>query len=79
MICGHEYARKHIEDICDLDFSTIIVDECHKVKNPDAEITKAFNQFVCQRRFGLTGTAIQNRYQELYTILDCELGVTIPG
>lgn len=47
-----------------------MVDEAHRVKNPRSKITRAYHQFVCKRRFGLTGTAIQNSYNELWTILD---------
>lgn len=57
-----------------------MVDEAHRVKNPRSKITKAYHQFSCSRRFGLTGTAIQNSYNELWTILDWtnpgELGST---
>ena len=48
----------------------IFVDEAHKLKNPKSKITIAFNRFSCKVRFGLTGTAIQNSYRELWTVLD---------
>ncbi|PPQ95985.1 LOW QUALITY PROTEIN: hypothetical protein CVT26_016201 [Gymnopilus dilepis] len=37
-----------------------------------SQITQAYHQFTCPclRHFGLTGTAIQNSYKELWTILD---------
>lgn len=70
MICGHDFARTHIEDLYDLDLSCIIVDECHRIKNPTAATTVAFKKFETRCRFGLTGTAIQNDYKELHTILD---------
>ena len=46
------------------------VDEVHKVKNPSSKTTLAFHQLQCKVRFGLTGTAMQNRYAELHTVLD---------
>lgn len=54
----------------DLPWSLVIVDEVHRVKNANSGTTKAFHQFQSQLRFGLTGTAIQNNYTELWTILD---------
>ena len=75
MICGHDFARTHIEDLFDLDLSCIIVDECHRIKNPKAATTAAFMRFETRRRFGLTGTAIQNDYKELHTILNCASAV----
>ncbi|KAI6102851.1 RAD26-like SNF2 family DNA-dependent ATPase [Pisolithus sp. B1] len=70
MITSFDLARRDITLLEDLAWSTIIVDEVHRVKNPRSKITEAYNRFACIRRFGLTGTAIQNSYSELWTILD---------
>lgn len=48
----------------------IFVDEAHRIKNPLSKITTAFSSFACEVRFGLTGTAIQNNYEELWTLLN---------
>ena len=63
-------ARGDISLLYDLPWSVIFVDEAHKLKNPASKITLAFNQFTCHVRFGLTGTAIQNSYEEMWTLLD---------
>ncbi|KAF8637119.1 hypothetical protein AX17_003023 [Amanita inopinata Kibby_2008] len=65
-----DIARKDIDVLDSLPWSCIIVDEVHRVKNETAKITKAYHQFRCLRRFGLTGTTIQNSYGEMWTILD---------
>jgi len=65
-----DLARRDIALLEDLPFSCVIVDEVHRVKNEAAKITVAFHQFTCARRFGLTGTTIQNSYKEMWTILD---------
>ncbi|KAI5985016.1 RAD26-like SNF2 family DNA-dependent ATPase [Pisolithus albus] len=70
VITSFDLARRDITLLEDLAWSTIIVDEVHRVKNPRSKITEAYNRFACIRRFGLTGTAIQNSYGELWTILD---------
>ncbi|KAG8215230.1 RAD26-like SNF2 family DNA-dependent ATPase [Butyriboletus roseoflavus] len=70
VITSFDLARKDISLLDELPWSVIIVDEVHRVKNPRSKITMAYHQFVCMRRFGLTGTAIQNSYNELWTILD---------
>jgi len=46
------------------------VDEVHHVKNARSKAAEACHQFTCLRRFGLTGTTIQNSYTEMWTILD---------
>jgi SNF2 family DNA or RNA helicase len=53
-----------------LAWTCVFVDEVHTVKNPKSKTSQAYNEFQCIRRFGLTGTAIQNSYDELWTILD---------
>lgn len=70
VISSFDTARGDIDLLSDLPWSVIFVDEAHKLKNSKSKITVAFNTFKCQVRFGLTGTAIQNSYEELWTILD---------
>ncbi|KAF7345108.1 DNA excision repair protein ERCC-6-like 2 [Mycena venus] len=65
-----DLARRDIAALQDLAWSCIFVDEVHTVKNPKSKTSVAYNEFACIRRFGLTGTAIQNSYDELWTILD---------
>jgi hypothetical protein len=70
VIMSFETARKDIELIDTLAWSIIVVDEAHRIKNPDSDLTQAFAKFRSQMRIGLTGTAIQNGYEEFWTILD---------
>ncbi|KAI0759189.1 P-loop containing nucleoside triphosphate hydrolase protein [Irpex lacteus] len=70
VVTSFDLARKDIALLDDLPWSCIIVDEVHRVKNPKSKLTDAFNDFRCHVRFGLTGTAIQNSFSELWTILD---------
>ena len=70
VITSFDTARSDIELLCDLPWSVVFVDEAHRIKNPISKITRAFNTFTCEARFGLTGTAIQNTYEELWTLLD---------
>ncbi|GJJ09268.1 hypothetical protein Clacol_003490 [Clathrus columnatus] len=51
-------------------WSCIFVDEAHRLKNSKSQTRIAFDRFSCTVRFGLTGTAIQNNYSELWNILD---------
>ncbi|KAF8890663.1 P-loop containing nucleoside triphosphate hydrolase protein [Infundibulicybe gibba] len=54
----------------DVVLTTFDLARLHRVKNVSAKITVAFHRFRCERRFGLTGTTIQNSYNEMWTILD---------
>ncbi|KAL4968197.1 putative DNA excision repair protein (Rad26L) [Aspergillus stella-maris] len=53
-----------------VDWDCVIADECHAVKERSSETTKAMNDINALCRIGLTGTAIQNKYEELWTLLN---------
>jgi superfamily II DNA or RNA helicase len=53
-----------------VEWDCVIADECHKIKERKSETTQAMNQINALCRIGLTGTAIQNRYEELWTLLN---------
>ncbi|KAJ7160738.1 P-loop containing nucleoside triphosphate hydrolase protein [Mycena filopes] len=65
-----DLGRREIEKLHALAWSCVFVDEVHIVKNPRSKTSVAYDMFLCDRRFGLTGTAIQNSYDELWTVLD---------
>ncbi|KAL2857120.1 P-loop containing nucleoside triphosphate hydrolase protein [Aspergillus pseudoustus] len=53
-----------------VDWDCVIADECHAIKERTSETTKAMNEINALCRIGLTGTAIQNKYEELWTLLN---------
>ncbi|KAF4552716.1 SNF2 family N-terminal domain-containing protein 2 [Elsinoe fawcettii] len=62
--------RNCYEEINMVDWDACIADECHQLKERKAETTKAMDKVNALCRIGLTGTAIQNKYEELWTILN---------
>jgi DNA excision repair protein ERCC-6-like 2 len=48
----------------------VIADEFHQIKERRSEISKAMNRVNALCRIGLSGTAIQNSYDELWTLLN---------
>ncbi|KKK21084.1 DNA excision repair protein [Aspergillus rambellii] len=53
-----------------VDWDCVIADECHAIKERTSETTKAMNDINALCRIGLTGTALQNKYEELWTLLN---------
>lgn len=53
-----------------VEWDCVVADECHVLKEPASENTKAMNEVNSLCRIGLTGTAIQNKYEELWTLLN---------
>lgn len=55
---------------CSLEWSAVIVDEAHRIKNPKARITEVMKALKCNVRIGLTGTILQNNMKELWCVMD---------
>ena len=70
MITTYTTYRNSQNEINTIDWDCVIADECHQIKSKDAEITKAMNRINALCRIGLTGTAIQNKYEELWNLLN---------
>ncbi|KAK4053639.1 hypothetical protein OIO90_003878 [Microbotryomycetes sp. JL221] len=70
VIAGFETTRFKIDELASQNFTIVITDEAHRVKNPRSSTTKALHLFPTKLRYGLTGTAIQNRLDEFWCILN---------
>ncbi|MCJ1403848.1 hypothetical protein MMC11_007071 [Xylographa trunciseda] len=53
-----------------IEWDCVVADECHQIKGRNSETTQAMNEVNALCRLGLTGTAIQNSYDELWTLLN---------
>ena len=53
-----------------LEWTACVFDEAHRLKNANAMIYEAARKLPRERRFGLTGTIMQNTYDELHCLLD---------
>uniref|UniRef100_A0A669F5M9 Excision repair cross-complementation group 6-like 2 n=1 Tax=Oreochromis niloticus TaxID=8128 RepID=A0A669F5M9_ORENI len=71
----YETLRLCLDQFNKIDWSAVVVDEAHKIKNPDSQITQAMKELRCKVRIGLTGTILQNNLEELWCVLDW----AIPG
>lgn len=70
MITTYTTYRIYASAINTIAWDCVIADECHIIKERRSEITKSLNHINALCRIGLTGTAIQNKYEELWTILN---------
>nr|XP_040131282.1 DNA excision repair protein ERCC-6-like 2 [Ictidomys tridecemlineatus] len=61
-----------------LEWSAIIVDEAHRIKNPKARVTEVMKALKCNVRIGLTGTILQNNMKELWCVMDCSYLLPLP-
>ncbi|KAL6253069.1 hypothetical protein RBB50_000789 [Rhinocladiella similis] len=70
MITTYHTYRTHKEEINMVEWDCVVADECHQIKERKSEITKAMAEINALCRIGLTGTAIQNKYEELWVLLN---------
>lgn len=62
--------RIHSSRLLRKNWSYIVLDEGHKIRNPDADITLTCKQFRTPHRIILSGTPIQNNLNELWSLFD---------
>ncbi|KAF2434838.1 hypothetical protein EJ08DRAFT_435267 [Tothia fuscella] len=70
MLTTYDTYRNNKSAINTVEWDCVVADEVHKVKGRNSEITQAMIDINTLCRIGLTGTAIQNNYEELYTLLN---------
>lgn len=66
----YETLRLCLEELNSLEWSAIIVDEAHRIRNPNARVTEVMKAVKCKVRIGLTGTILQNNMKELWCVMD---------
>lgn len=49
-------------------FDVAVLDEIQKIKNPSAELTQSVRRIESERRWGLSGTPLENRTEELIAV-----------
>ena len=70
MITTYTTYRMNKSAINMVEWDVVIADECHQLKGRNSETTQSMNEINALCRIGLTGTAIQNSYDELWTLLN---------
>ncbi len=67
--------RRDIERWKQVELDALVIDEAQNVKNPDAAVSRAARELRARRRLALTGTPLENRALDLWSIL----GIVNPG
>ena len=69
-ITSYDLLKRDITLYNETGFGSIILDEAQYIKNQKAQISKAVRVLHGEHRFALTGTPIENRLSELWSIFD---------
>ncbi|EKD14452.1 hypothetical protein MBM_07173 [Drepanopeziza brunnea f. sp. 'multigermtubi' MB_m1] len=70
VITTYNTYRNHMDELNQIKWDVVVADECHQLKEPSSATTQAMDQINALCRIGLTGTAIQNKYEEFWTLLN---------
>lgn len=70
LITTYTTYKMHKSQLNLIEWDCVVADECHMMKERTSETTQAMNEVNALCRIGLTGTAIQNKYEELWTLLN---------
>jgi SNF2 family DNA or RNA helicase len=63
-------ARRDIETLKEFVWSDLILDEAQNIKTPSAKQTQAVRRLRADNRIALTGTPVENRLSELWSIME---------
>uniref|UniRef100_A0A8C3UDW1 ERCC excision repair 6, chromatin remodeling factor n=1 Tax=Catharus ustulatus TaxID=91951 RepID=A0A8C3UDW1_CATUS len=70
LITSYSYIRLMQDNIHTYDWHYVILDEGHKIRNPNAAVTLACKQFRTPHRIILSGSPMQNNLKELWSLFD---------
>ena len=70
LILSYECFRAHKDIMCGNNLDLLILDEGHRIKNVNAQISQALAGAKTRRRILLTGTPLQNDLKEFYAMVD---------
>ena len=69
VLTSYPLARLDAEIMKSIPWLWVILDEAQNIKNPEARQTQAIRTFPAQHRLALTGTPVENRLSELWSIM----------
>ncbi len=70
VITTYATAVRDIEELCENEWSRVVLDEAQAIKNSSNETTQQLRRLTTRSRLALTGTPIENGLGDLWSILD---------
>ncbi|HEX4122010.1 MAG TPA: DEAD/DEAH box helicase [Verrucomicrobiae bacterium] len=70
IVTNYALLRRDLEALQRFSFRVVILDEAQFIKNPDAQITISVKQLKAEQHLALTGTPLENRLLDLWSIID---------
>ena len=70
LITSYDLLKRDLKAYRNLDFAVQIIDEAQYIKNHGTQVAKAVKEIRSEFRLALTGTPVENRLSELWSIFD---------
>jgi superfamily II DNA or RNA helicase len=70
IVTNYALLRRDLEELQKFSFRAVILDEAQFIKNPGAQVTHSVKQLKCEHKLALTGTPLENRLLDLWSIVD---------
>lgn len=70
IVTNYSLLRRDLEQLQKFAFRAVILDEAQFIKNPGAQVTHSVKQLKSEHRLALTGTPLENRLLDLWSIVD---------
>ena len=70
IVTNYALLRRDLEELQKFSFRAAILDEAQFIKNPGAQVTQSVKQLRTEHRLALTGTPLENRLLDLWSIVD---------
>ena len=67
-LASYSQLRRHRDRLGELEFAYAVLDEAQMIKNPDAKVSQACSSIAAKYRIAMTGTPIENRHLDVWTI-----------
>lgn len=70
VVTNYAILRRDLDELCKFEFRALVLDEAQFIKNPTAQVTVAVKEIEAEQRVALTGTPLENRLLDLWSIVD---------
>ena len=70
VVTNYAILRRDLEELQKFEFRALVLDEAQFIKNPNAQVTLAVKEIGSGQRLALTGTPLENRLLDLWSIVD---------
>jgi SNF2 family DNA or RNA helicase len=70
IVTNYALLRRDLTALKKFSFRSVILDEAQFIKNPSAQVTQSVKQLQSDHRLALTGTPLENRLLDLWSIMD---------